>query len=101
MKLPTVAVKAADFTPAATKTLPGIVTTELLLVNATLNPLAGAAAVSVTVHASVPAPDIVPIVQEIALTAVGATPVPPKFTAIVPCDDVLAIDNVPKNALAC
>jgi len=50
----TVAVKAPLVAPAATVTLAGTVTLALLLDSATLTPPAGAAALSVTVHAEVP-----------------------------------------------
>ena len=50
-----VAVKGAVVAPAATVTEAGTVTAELLLASVTASPPAGAAALSVTVHASVPA----------------------------------------------
>ena len=51
----TVAVKLAEVAPAATVTEAGTVTAELLLASVTARPPVGAAAVSVTVQASVPA----------------------------------------------
>jgi hypothetical protein len=51
-----VAVKLAEIAPAATVTDAGTVSSELLELNATLDPPAGAAALSVTVHAPA-APD--------------------------------------------
>jgi len=51
----TVAVKLAEVAPAATVTLAGTDTAELLLASATASPPVGAAAVSVTVQLSLPA----------------------------------------------
>ena len=59
----TVAVKAAVVAPAATITEVGTVTDELLLARLTVNPPVGAAALSVTVQLSVPAPVIDPLAQ--------------------------------------
>lgn len=52
--VPTAAVKLADVAPAATVTDAGTVIELVLLERETASPPAGAAAVSVTVHASVP-----------------------------------------------
>jgi hypothetical protein len=58
-----VAVKLALLAPAATVTVAGTVTAELLLDRLTLTPPLGAAALSPTVQVSVPAPVIVPLAQ--------------------------------------
>ena len=58
----TVAVKLAS-SPAATVTVAGTLTAELLLVRLTLKPPLGAAALSATVQESVPAPVIDPLAQ--------------------------------------
>jgi hypothetical protein len=63
----TVAVKLAVVAPAATVTLAGTTTAELLLARLTANPPLGAAAFSVTVQLSVPAPVIDPLAQVSAL----------------------------------
>jgi hypothetical protein len=59
----TVAVKLPVVAPAATVTLPGTVTAELLLARLTANPPLAAAAFRVKVQLSVPTPVIVPLVQ--------------------------------------
>ena len=59
----TVAVKFAVVEPAATVTEAGTVTAELLLARLTVKPPLGAAALSPTVHVSVPAPVIDPPAQ--------------------------------------
>jgi hypothetical protein len=59
----TVAEKLAVLAPAATVTVAGTVTAELLLAKLTAKPLVGAAAFSVTVQLSVPAPVIDPLAQ--------------------------------------
>jgi hypothetical protein len=64
-----VAVKVAVVAFAGTETDAGTVTTGLLLASPTLNPPAGAAAESVTVQASVPAPVIVLAAQDRLLSA--------------------------------
>jgi len=69
----TVAVKLALVDPAPTVTEAGTVTAELLLVRLTANPPLGAAALSVTVQLSVPAPVIDPLAQVSALNT--GTPV--------------------------
>ena len=63
----TVAVKLPVFDPAATVTEAGTVTAELLLAKLTANPPLGAAAFSVTVQLSVPAPVMDPLTQVSAL----------------------------------
>ncbi len=57
----TVAVKLAVVAPAATVTVAGTVTAELLLARLTVNPPLAAAAFSVTVQLSVPAPVMDPL----------------------------------------
>ncbi len=59
----TVAKKLAVVALAATVTVPGTVTAELLLARLTVNPPLGAAALSATVQESVPAPVIDPLAQ--------------------------------------
>src|ERR1035438_7196325 len=73
----TVAVNPAVVAPAATVTEAGTVTEELLLLSVTACPPAGAAALSVTVHGSLPAPVIAALVQTIALSTPAVdSPVP-------------------------
>ena len=67
---------------AWTVTADGTATAILLLERLILRPPAGAAAVRVTVQASVPDPVMVPLLQESALKAAGA-PVPVPVRVIV------------------
>jgi hypothetical protein len=67
-----VAVNVADVAPAATVTEAGTVTAVLLLANVTGSPAVPAAAVSVTVQESVPAPVIDALVHDSALSAACA-----------------------------
>ncbi len=84
----TVAVKAAVVAPAATVTVAGTATDELLLARLTVNPPVGAAAFSVTVQLSVPAPVIEPLVQ-LGPLSIG-TPVPLRLTPVeVPPEELL------------
>ena len=77
---------------AGTVTVLGTVTAELLLDRFTLSPPLGAAAVSVTVHASVPDPVMVPLLQYSALSAVGAAvPVPLRLITAVPLVEELLV----------
>ena len=76
----TVAVKAAVVAPAATVTVAGTATDELLLARLTVNPPVAAAAFSVTVQLSVPAPVIEPLVQ-LSPLSIG-TPVPLRLTPV-------------------
>lgn len=88
---------------AGTITVLGTVTAELLLDKFTVSPLAGAAAVNVTVHASVPEPVMVPLTQFSALSAAcaaGAVPVPLRLTPEVLIDELLAIVSCPVAAPA-
>jgi hypothetical protein len=66
------AVNVAVVAPAATVTDDGTVTAVLLLERVIANPPVAAAAVSVTVHESVPAPAIVAFVHVSALSAACA-----------------------------
>jgi hypothetical protein len=81
----TVAVNAALVALAGTVTVAGTVTAALLLERLTLSPPLGAAALSATVQASVPAPVMDALPQETALSAadVAAVPVPLKLTNTV------------------
>lgn len=89
------AVKAALVAFAATVTVAGTVTAELLLDKVTAVPPLGAAALNIKEQASFPAPVNEFCVHESA-ASVGATviPVPLKLTtAVLPVDELLAIDN--------
>ena len=86
----TVAVNPALVALAGTTTVAGTVTAVLLLVRPTLKPPLPAAVVSVTVHASLPAPVIDALLQDNALNAAGtAVPVPVRLTTAVPLVDEL------------
>jgi hypothetical protein len=91
----TVAVNPALLAPAGTVTVLGTVTAELLLDRLTSSPPLGAAAVSVTVQASVPDPVIDPLLQESALSAAGvAVPLPVRpITAVALIDELLVMVN--------
>jgi hypothetical protein len=87
----TVAVNPALVAFVGTVTVLGTVTAELLLDRFTISPSPGAAAVSVKVHASVPDPIMVPLLQYSALSAAGAAvPVPLRLTTAV-----LLVDELP------
>jgi hypothetical protein len=95
----TVAEKLAVVDPAATVTVAGTVTAELLLATLTVNPPLAAAAFSVTVQLSVPAPVIEPLEQLSALNI--GTPLP--LRAIVvdePLEELLVRVNEPEAAPA-
>jgi hypothetical protein len=94
-----VAVKLAAVAPAATTTLAGTVTEELLLARPTANPPPAAATFNVTVQLSVPTPVIVPLAQ---LSALGAgVPVPLKLIKVdVPPEELLVIVSAPVAAPA-
>ncbi len=95
----TVAVKAAVVAPAATVTVAGTATDELLLARLTVNPPVGAAAFSVTVQLSVPAPVIEPLVQ-LSPLSIG-TPVPLRLTPVeVPPEELLVRVSEPEMAPA-
>jgi hypothetical protein len=79
-----VAVKAAVVAPLATVTDAGTVTELLLLFRFTVRPPLFAAEVRVTVQASVVAPVSELLLQETALSAAGAWPVPLRLTVAVP-----------------
>jgi hypothetical protein len=86
----TVAVNPALLALAGTTTVAGTVTAALLLVKPTLKPPLPAAVVSVTVHASLPAPVSDALLQDNALNAAGtAVPVPVRLTTAVPFVDEL------------
>lgn len=90
----TVAVKVAEEAPAATASVAGTVTAELLLASPTVNPPLAAAAFSVTVQASVPAALNVPVLQLNALKT--GTPVPLKPIRVdVPLAELLITVNCP------
>lgn len=80
-----VAVKNALVAPAATITVAGTDSAELLLDRLTTSPPAGAAALSDTVQLSVPAPEMVSPLQKSALrTPAAASPVPLRLITAVP-----------------
>jgi hypothetical protein len=80
-----VAVKNAPIPPAGTVTVAGTLNAVLLLDRFTVKPPAGATAVSVTVHASLPAPVIVALWQNRELSVpAAASPVPLRLTSAVP-----------------
>ena len=89
----TVAVNPTLLALAGTTTVAGTVTAALLLVSPTLKPPLPAAAVSVTVHASLPDPVIDALLQESPLNAAGtAVPVPARLiTAVLLVDELLWI----------
>jgi hypothetical protein len=85
--------------PAATVTDVGTVTAELLLLRLTAKPPVAAAALSVTVQLSLPAPVIEPFVQLSPLST--GTPVPLKPTTVdVPVDELLVRVSDPVTAPA-
>jgi hypothetical protein len=94
-----VAVNPALVEFAGTVTVLGTVTAELLLDRFTISPSPCAGAVNVTVHASAPAPVMVPLPQYSALTAaepVPAVPVPLKVITGKPVvDESLATVSCP------
>jgi hypothetical protein len=96
-----VAVKLALVAPAAIVTDPGTVTAVLLLARLTAVALV-AAEVSVTVHATVPAPVSDPPLQERALSvgATGACPVPLRLIVAVAALLLIAIDPAKEPAVA-
>jgi hypothetical protein len=95
----TVAVKPALVAPAATVTDAGTVTLELLLPRLTAKPPVAAAAFSVTVQLSVPAPVIEPLAQVNPVST--GTPVPLRLTTVdVPVDELLVSVSDPVTAPA-
>jgi hypothetical protein len=84
----TVAVKPALDAPAATVTVAGTVTAELLLARLTANPPVGAAAFNVTVQLSVPVVVIAEFVQVNPASTGTAVPLRPT-TVDVPVDELL------------
>jgi hypothetical protein len=96
-----VAVKAAVVAPLAIATDAGRVTALLLLTRFTVSAPLGAAVVRLTVHASVVAPVRELLVQETALSATGAWPVPLRLTvAVPPAVALLVMVRVPVTAPA-
>jgi hypothetical protein len=96
-----VAVKPALVAPAGTVTVAGSVTAALLLERLTLRPPVCAAAVEVTVQASLAEPVKEALVQETALRAATATPVPLRLTVfVVLVDALLVMANWPVTAPA-
>jgi hypothetical protein len=94
-----VAEKLALVAPEATVAEDGTVTAELLLDKPTANPPLAAAALTVTVHASVPDPVIDELVQENAVST--GTPVPLKATVDeAPPEESLASVSCPVTAPA-
>lgn len=94
-----VAVKPPVVVPAATVTLAGTVTAELLLARLTANPPLAAAAFKVMVQRSVPAPVIDPLVQLSALST--GTPLPVRLITVdVPLEELLVIVSEPEAAPA-
>jgi len=100
----TVAVNDALVAPAATVTEAGTVTAALLLVKPIVNPPAPAAALRVTVHASLAAPVIDPFAHARPLSAepasVGDTPVPLRSITVGLFEELLAIVSCPLAAPA-
>ena len=98
----TVAVKPALLAPAGTVTEVGTLTAELLLERLAASPPEPAAAVSVTVQASLPAPVIEPLPQLNALNVPAvACPVPLKLiVAVAPLDALLVSVTAPLAAPA-
>jgi hypothetical protein len=98
----TVAVNPALVAPAGTAALAGTVTAALLLASWMLMPSAGAAAVRLTVHTSVPAPLMEVWMHEMAFSVdAAAIPVPLRFTTRLPCEELLAIVRAPVAEPAC
>ena len=95
----TVAVNPALVAFAGTVTVLGTVTAELLVDRFTLSPPFGAAAVSVTVHASVPDPVMTALLQLSALNAVEPVPVVPvplrEITGVAVVEESVATVNCP------
>lgn len=95
-----VAKKAALVALAGTMTAEGRVTAALLLVRPMLIPPLGAGPLNVTLHVSLPAPVIDPLLQESAVSAAVAAPVPLMFTTMFPSEESLERVNTPVNELA-
>jgi hypothetical protein len=88
----TVAEKVTLVVLGAMVTEAGTITAVLLLLRLTIVPLLGAAALRITVHASVPAPVKDELIQEIALGT--ATPVPLKLTVVDELVDELLLIRI-------
>ena len=95
----TVAVNPILVAFAGTSTAAGTVTASLLLVKLTLKPPLGAAALSVTVQASVPDPVMDALLQESALNAAKPDPIVPVPLSVITVEwavaELLAIANCP------
>jgi hypothetical protein len=87
----TVAVNAALVALAGTVNVAGTVTAVLLLERLTASPPVGAAALSVTVQASVPAAENEPLVHESAERAAVEAPVPLRLTTAVGLEEELLV----------
>ena len=87
----------ADVALAGTVTEAGTVTAGLLLARLTTSPPAGAGVPRLTVHASVPAPVIELLAQEIA--PIADIPDPLMFTVMLPCRRVAGNSQIPVNEL--
>jgi hypothetical protein len=96
----TEAVNPALVALGGTVTLAGTFTAALLLARLTLVPPLGAAAVKLTVQASVPAALIEATLQEMALSVGAATPAALMLTTMLPREELLAIVRTPVNVLA-
>lgn len=92
-----VAVNTADVALAGTVTEAGTVTAGLLLARLTTSPPEGAGVPRLTVHASVPAPVMELLAQEIV--PIADIPDPLMFTVMLPVEELLAIDRIPVNEL--
>jgi hypothetical protein len=90
----TVALKPAVVAPAGTVTVAGTVTAVLLLVRPIANPPVAAAAFSVTVQLSVPAPVMELLVQVSAVSTGTPVPVMPTIE-VVPVEELLLMFSVP------
>jgi hypothetical protein len=99
-----VAVNSALVAPAGTVTVLDTVTAELLVDRFTSSPPLGAATVSVTMHASVPDPDMVLLLQYSALNAAEPVPVVPVplrlITGVPAVEELLAMVSCPVAAPA-
>jgi hypothetical protein len=84
--------------PAGIVTVLGTVTVESLLDRFTVKPPLGAAAVRVTVQVSVPAPVMVPLLQDSALKAAGAAVPEPLSVGTAAPNSRLKVSDTPLAA---
>lgn len=92
--------KPADVALAGTVTEVGTVTAALLLDSLTTSPPAGAGVPRLAVHASVPAPEMELLAQEIEeIELIADIPAALMFTVILPVEELLAIVRIPVNVL--